>query len=206
MSTSPSDDPGPNDGAGVDKIDQTRQDVVDESEPAREDDTTEGPISSAPAGVTGRAYERRTTVIARTIVRIVFPLIVLTAIALLLQGHNLPGGGFIGGVLTATAFVLVATVFGLEYLRAVFLGSDNDTGDGVKAYRGVFAVGLALAAGSGIVPIAVGFPFLTQGVLFLEGLPVYGELEIASALAFDVGVYLTVVGALLTIVGEVGSE
>ncbi|MFB6154752.1 MAG: MnhB domain-containing protein [Haloferacaceae archaeon] len=153
--------------------------------------------------------QRRTTVIARTVVSVVVPLIVVTAVALLLQGHNRPGGGFIGAVLTVTAFVLVYVIFGLDYLQTSLLGFPEESGDGhraVSAYRWLFALGLALAAGSGFVPILYGLPFLTQGVAFLEGVPLYGELEVASAFAFDLGVYFAVVGGLLTIVGEVGSE
>ena len=153
-------------------------------------------------------YDRRTTVVSRTVVRIVVPVILLTAIALLLQGHNLPGGGFIGGVLTATAFVLVYVIFGMAYLAEILgLPTTSEEGHGpVTAYRWLFSVGLALALVAGIAPILVGFPFLTQAVLFVEGLPLYGELEVASALVFDLGVYFTVVGALLTILGEVGAE
>jgi multicomponent Na+:H+ antiporter subunit B len=152
-------------------------------------------------------YDRRTTVIARSVVRLVVPIILVTAVALLLQGHNLPGGGFIGAVLTATAFVLVYVVFGLSFLREVLVGEADADGAGVvAAYRFVFAFGLALAAGSGLVPVAFDRPFLTQGVLFVDGLPLYGTLEVASALAFDVGVYLAVVGALLAVVAEVGAE
>jgi multicomponent Na+:H+ antiporter subunit B len=157
----------------------------------------------------GPRQRRETTVIARTVVRVVVPIIVLTAIAFLLQGHNRPGGGFIGGVLTVTAFVLVYVIFGLEYLQTTLLDVEVESSDvhrPVSAYRWLFAVGLALAAGSGLVPILLGLPFLTQAVYFAEGIPLYGELEVASAFAFDIGVYLTVVGGLLTIVGEVGSE
>lgn len=149
-------------------------------------------------------YDRRTTVVARTIVRIVVPIIAITAAALLLQGHNLPGGGFIGAVLAVTAAVLVYVVFGTEYLRA--LAGVDDAGSLVEAYRRLFSLGLALALTSGLVPVLAGLPVLTQAVLFVHGLPLYGELEVASALAFDLGVFVTVVGALLTIVGEVGGE
>lgn len=162
-----------------------------------------GPIVGSPLG-------QETTVIARTIVRLVVPLILVTSIALLLQGHNRPGGGFIGGTLTATALALVYVVFGLEFLQTTLFGlSDGETAElhrPIGVYRTMFGGGLAVAVLSGLVPIAVGFPFLTQGVLFLEHLPIYGELEVASALAFDLGVYLTVVGAVATVVAEVGTE
>jgi multicomponent Na+:H+ antiporter subunit B len=141
--------------------------------------------------------DREPTVIARTVTRLVVPMILVTAIALLLQGHNLPGGGFIAGVLTVTAFALVYIIFGLDYVETELL--DRECGH-------VFAIGLAVAAGSGIAAMALGYPFLTQAVAFLEHLPVYGELEVASALVFDLGVYAVVVGALLTILAEVGAE
>lgn len=154
--------------------------------------------------------DRQTTVIARTVTRTVVPLILVTAVALLLQGHNLPGGGFVGGVLTTTAFVLVYVIYGIDYLQRDILDTTVEREDVLSGLTGVysytFALGLALAAGSGIVAMAVGFPFLTQAVLFLEHVPLYGEVELASALVFDLGVYFVVVGALLTIVSVVGAE
>ena len=165
--------------------------------------------SKEPTTLIADPYDRRTTVISRTVTRVVVPIILVTSIALLLQGHNLPGGGFIGAVLTATAFVLVYVVFGMEFLQSRVLdvsADDDEYHDLVSGYRWVFGAGLALAVASGLVPAFLGAPFLTQGVLFLEHLPLYGELEVASALAFDLGVYFTVVGGLLTILGEVGNE
>jgi multicomponent Na+:H+ antiporter subunit B len=155
--------------------------------------------------------DREPTVIARTVTRLVVPLILLTAIALLLQGHNLPGGGFIAGVLTVTAFVLIYVIFGLDYLEEELLDRQppvrTETEMGiVKEFGAVYGVGLAVAVASGVAAIALGYPFLTQSVAFIEPLPVYHELEVASALAFDLGVYAVVVGALLTIVAEVGAE
>jgi multicomponent Na+:H+ antiporter subunit B len=153
-----------------------------------------------------------TTVIARTVVRAVVPLVLVTAVALLLQGHNLPGGGFIAGVLTVTAFALVYVIYGREYLEEELVGAappPSVTGvshAAVEYYRAAFAVGLALAAGAGLGAVVVGYPFLTQAVYFLHDLPVYHEMEVATALAFDVGVYLVVVGGLLTILGVMGGE
>jgi multicomponent Na+:H+ antiporter subunit B len=148
-------------------------------------------------------YDRRTTVIARTVTRLVVPVILMTAVALLFQGHNLPGGGFIGGVLTVAALVLVYVIFGVEYLVDT-VGAIGPRLVGL--YRAVFAFGLAVALVSGLVPLALGGEFLIQAVFFLHHLPLYGELEVATALAFDLGVYLTVVGALLVVVAEVGYE
>ena len=149
-----------------------------------------------------------TTVIARTATRIAVPIALVTSIALLVQGHNLPGGGFIAGVLTAAALALVYVVFGLEELSTM-LGIRGTGPFGhapVAYYRVTFGLGLALAAGSGLVPIVFGEPFLAQTYWIFHDVPVYGEVEVASAIAFDLGVYLTVVGALLEIVAVVGTE
>ncbi|MFB6183093.1 MAG: MnhB domain-containing protein [Haloarculaceae archaeon] len=155
--------------------------------------------------------EREPTVIARTVTRIVVPLILVTAIALLLQGHNRPGGGFIAGVLTATAFALTYVIYGLDFIRQDLLARPTPIRDVADvSFAGstalIFGFGLALAAGSGVAAMTFGYPFLTQAVVFVRELPIYHELEFASALAFDLGVYFVVVGALLAILAVVGHE
>lgn len=153
-----------------------------------------------------------TTVIFRTVTRFVVPIILLVSIALFLQGHNYPGGGFIAGVLTTSAFALIYVAYGLDYLEEDVLG--REVGDPVEHlshgvvtdYRRLLSVGLAIAAGSGLVAVGLGFAFLTQDYVIVEHLPLYGEVELASAVAFDLGVYAVVVGALLTILSMVGSE
>jgi len=152
-----------------------------------------------------------TTVIARTVARVVFPIIVVTAIALLLQGHNLPGGGFIAGTLTAAAVGLVYVIYGLDHLEQELLGRPpsvpfTDEAGITREYGSLVTTGLALAAGGGAVAILFGDAFLTQAVWFFEHVPIYEEFEVASALAFDLGVYAVVVGALLTILAVVGAE
>lgn len=158
-----------------------------------------------------------TTVIARTVTRIVVPIILVTAIALLLRGHNLPGGGFIAGVLTTTAVGLMYVIFGLDYLEEEILHR-RPTVDDIRPpiaadYRAMYALGLTTALVSGLVAVAVGAQFLDQGFIYVKSLPgskaplpLYDKIEVASALAFDVGVYFVVVGALLTILGVVGAE
>lgn len=155
--------------------------------------------------------EHDTTVIARTVARVVFPIIVVTAIALLLQGHNLPGGGFIAGTLTAAAVGLVYVIYGLDYLERELLDRTpsapfTDDAGVEREYGTLVTTGLAIAAGSGIVALLFGEAFLTQAVWFFEHVPLYGHFEVASALAFDLGVYAVVVGGLLTILAVVGGE
>ncbi|MFB6095535.1 MAG: MnhB domain-containing protein [Halodesulfurarchaeum sp.] len=153
-----------------------------------------------------------TTVIFRTVTRLTVPLILLVSVALFLQGHNLPGGGFIAGVLTTSGFALIYIAYGIDFLEERILGREpGDTVDhlrhgAVTYYRRVFALGLGLAAGSGLVAIGLGYPFLSHGYVVLEHLPLYGDLELASAVAFDLGVYGVVVGGLLTIISVVGAE
>ena len=162
--------------------------------------------------------DRQPTVIARTVTRVVVPVILLTALALLFQGHNLPGGGFIAGVLTCTAFALVYVIYGRESLRTLLgIGADEPgvLGDVTGLYARLFAVGLLVAATGGVAATALGYPFLTQAVLYLSDLPVVhaltaipgvGTLELASAFVFDLGVYAVVVGGLLSILSVVGRE
>lgn len=150
-----------------------------------------------------------TTVIARTVTRLVVPIILLTAVALLLQGHNLPGGGFIAGVLTCTAFALVYIIYGRDYLRTQLVRAAPDAGlltGVVRRYYQTFAFGLVLAVSGGLAFMVVGGNFLEQLVVLVHDVPIYHEIELASALWFDLGVYFVVVGSILTILGEVGAE
>jgi multicomponent Na+:H+ antiporter subunit B len=169
--------------------------------------------------MTKSRYGDDTTVIARTVTRIVSPIIFVTAIALLLQGHNLPGGGFIAGVLTAAGVALIYIIFGLDYFQDTLLHRDVEPAFGIERpalaadYRAMFALGLLVAVASGIAAIAWGVltgddrvaSFLGQGDVFWTVEPLF-EFHFASALAFDVGVYLVVVGGLLAIVSVVGAE
>ena len=153
-----------------------------------------------------------TSTIMRTTARVVVPIILVLAISLLLQGHNLPGGGFIGGVLTTVAFALIYVAYGLDYLDVGVLDREVEPGTGpfeqrsVTAFRRTFVSGLAIAVGSGFAALLFDEPFLSQSFTIVEGVPIYHEIELASALVFDVGVYLVVVGVLLTIISVVGSE
>lgn len=153
-----------------------------------------------------------TTVILRTTVRTVLPIILMLSLALFVQGHNQPGGGFIAGVLTSSAFALVYIGYDMEYVEERLL----NVGDArsvdflghpiVREYRLIFGLGLGIAIGSGLVAVALGYPLFTQAVLFVKHVPLYGEVELASALVFDLGIYAVVVGSLLTILSVVGSE
>jgi multicomponent Na+:H+ antiporter subunit B len=125
--------------------------------------------------------------IFRTATTFLLPLLLLFSIFILLRGHYLPGGGFVGGIIASIAFVLHAFAFGLKDTRKL-----------LRVKPMVFMpVGLALAVFSAILPIFQGSPVMTA--LWLnEPFPVVGL--IGSALLFDVGVYLVVLGVALTII------
>lgn len=152
-----------------------------------------------------------TTTIMRTTARVVVPIILVVSISLFLQGHNYPGGGFIGGVLTVAAFTLVYVAYGLDYLEVGVLDRDVDYSAGiyehrtVSAYRRLFIFGLAVTVGSGLGALLFGEQFLSQDYTYVH-LPLFGEVELASALVFDLGIFCVVVGGLLLIFSVVGAE
>jgi len=152
-----------------------------------------------------------TTVITKTTARVVVPIILVVAISLFLQGHNLPGGGFIGGVLTVAAFGLIYVAYGLDYLEMGVLGRKVDPEIGifehrsVGAYRRLFTFGIVVAVGSAAGSLLFGVELLSQTFTYVH-LPLFGELELATAIIFDLGVYCAVVGGLLTIFSVVGAE
>jgi multicomponent Na+:H+ antiporter subunit B len=147
----------------------------------------------------------------KTTARVVVPIVLVVAISLFLQGHSLPGGGFIGGVLTVAAFALVYVAYDLDYLEAGVLDREVDPGTGifehrtVASYRRLFTFGLALTVASGFGALVFGVPFLSQNFVYVH-LPLFGEVELTSALVFDAGIYCIVVGGLLTIFSVVGNE
>ena len=125
--------------------------------------------------------------------RLLLPLSLLVAVYILLRGHNLPGGGFIAGLVTAVALVMQYLANGVAWTRARLPGNLNP----------IIATGVLLATGTGLVSLVLGYPFLTSAHGHFH-LPVVGDLELASAMAFDLGVYLVVVGATLSILVGIG--
>ena len=125
--------------------------------------------------------------IFKTAAGFLLPLLLLFSLFLLLRGHYLPGGGFVGGIIAAIAFVLHAFAFGLRNTRKL-----------LRVHPIVFMpVGLAVAVFSAILPIFQGLPVMT-GLWLNQPFPVIGL--IGSALLFDLGVYLVVLGVALTII------
>ena len=125
------------------------------------------------------------SLIQRTAGRPFEVILLVLSVLLLLRGHNEPGGGFIGGLTAAGAFALHGLTHGAASARRLLRISP----------RSLAAWGLALAVGSGFVGLALGRSYL-EGVWFGT---VVGVGKVGTVLLFDVGVYLVVVGTVLTV-------
>lgn len=119
--------------------------------------------------------------------RLLFPCLIVLSLIVLYRGHNLPGGGFIGGLMAATAYILVGLGGRMEAAKAR-LRVDPVT---------LLAVGLAIAIVSGLPGMLGGGAFLTGVWLPTFSLPLLGKMHLGTPLVFDIGVYLVVIGFTL---------
>ena len=134
------------------------------------------------------------SIVLRTASRLLVGLLLMFSIFLLLRGHNEPGGGFIGGLVAAAAFILNGLAAEEASVRqALFF----DT-------RSFIATGLLIAGASALFPVLLGMPLLTGvwGTFRMFGTVV----EIGTPVIFDVGVYIAVIGVALTIVLAMAEE
>lgn len=132
------------------------------------------------------AHAEADSLILRTATLVVLPLQLLFSIFLLLRGHDEPGGGFIGGLVASGAFALYLYAYGGQALRQLLPVSPKD----------LLAVGLLLGLGATIPSVFLGDAFFTAQWLKLS----LGDnlVKLSTVLVFDIGVYLTVVGTLVT--------
>ena len=127
------------------------------------------------------------TVIFQTITPYLTSLMLLFSIFVLLRGHNEPGGGFIGGLIAASALAIYGIAFGVAPVRRA-----------IKFHpMSLSAFGLFIAALAGVPSLFAGVPFLTGLWVFPT---IFGiELALSTPLVFDIGVYFVVLGALAPI-------
>jgi multicomponent K+:H+ antiporter subunit A len=121
------------------------------------------------------------------------PLALLVSFYIFLRGHNMPGGGFIAGLITSVALIQQYIAHGVDWIKPRLKVN----------YQSLIAWGVLIAAFTGIGSWFFGRPFMTTWFDYFD-IPVIGEIELASALIFDLGVYLTVVGATLLILANLG--
>jgi multicomponent K+:H+ antiporter subunit A len=127
------------------------------------------------------------------VVRLLLPLAAVVAVHLFLRGHNLPGGGFVAGLVLSIALLLQYVALGVRPVESA---------RSLSPQRWI-GWGLAVAVGTGLAAWGFGYPFLTSAHVHPR-LPVIGELPLASASAFDLGVTLTVVGATVLALASIG--
>ena len=134
-----------------------------------------------------------TSVVLRTVASLLVVLISVLSVFLLLRGHNEPGGGFIGGLMVAAAFMIYALGHGVEATRRLMRIEPLS----------LVGAGLLLLVLSTCVSMFAGDPFLTAQWI-KQPLPGIGK--VSTVLAFDVGVYLTVFGTVTRIVLALAEE
>ncbi|MDX5439744.1 MAG: monovalent cation/H+ antiporter subunit A [Alteromonadaceae bacterium] len=132
-------------------------------------------------------------VILQMVAHMALPIALLVSAYIFLRGHNMPGGGFIAGLVTAVALTLQYMAGGLVWAQARMR----------THFRSLIGAGLLIALLTGVASWMFGYPFLTTTFAHLHW-PLIGEFELASALLFDLGVYTTVVGATLLILANLG--
>jgi multicomponent K+:H+ antiporter subunit A len=121
------------------------------------------------------------------------PLALLVSFYIFLRGHNMPGGGFIAGLITSVAIIQQYIAHGVEWVKPR-----------IKVdYQILISLGVLIAALTGVGSWFFDRPFMTTWFDYFD-IPFIGEIELASALIFDLGVYLTVVGATLLILANLG--
>lgn len=119
--------------------------------------------------------------------RLLFPALLVLSLVVLYRGHNLPGGGFIGGLLAATAFILVGLGDSMERAKELLR---------IEPVK-LMALGLMVAVISGLPGLLRGAPFMTSEWLPGFSLPLIGKVHLGTPLVFDVGVYMVVIGFAL---------
>ncbi|MDB1110128.1 monovalent cation/H+ antiporter subunit A [Pseudomonas extremaustralis] len=129
------------------------------------------------------------------LVRLLLPIALVVSFYLFMRGHNQPGGGFVAGLVMSVAFILQYMVAGTQWVEAQM---------SLRPMRWM-GFGLFSATLTGLGALFAGYPFLTTHTWHF-GLPVLGDIHIASALFFDVGVYAMVVGSTLLMLTALGHQ
>jgi multicomponent Na+:H+ antiporter subunit B len=133
------------------------------------------------------------SIILRTTSRIIMAVLLVFSVFLLIRGHNLPGGGFSGGLVASAAFAVHGLAFGVPSARRLLHWDP----------RSILAGGLVIALVSGLLALPEHLPFLT-GLWDKTPLPVLGK--VGTPLLFDAGVYFVVLGVVLLLVFTLAEE
>ncbi|TWT24412.1 Na(+)/H(+) antiporter subunit B [Planomicrobium sp. CPCC 101110] len=138
---------------------------------------------------------RTNDVMLQTATKVVTFIILMFAVHIFFAGHYTPGGGFVGGLLTASAIVLLMLAFDIETVKKIIPFN----------YVMMTAIGLLLALATAGASIFFNVPFFTHAYDYFY-LPLFGKTSLHSAALFDLGVYLVVVGVTMTIIQTIGED
>lgn len=135
------------------------------------------------------------SIILNTVVRWIVFVILTFAFYLFWNGHNAPGGGFIAGLMTAAVVVFLYVSYGSPFLK-ISMRFDS---------KYLLGIGLSISLLCGMGAMLFGYPFLTHtfGEFYI---PLLGEVELATATIFDLGVYMVVTGGCITIITAIGES
>ncbi|NMO04174.1 Na+/H+ antiporter subunit A [Gordonia sp. TBRC 11910] len=138
---------------------------------------------------------RHRSMVLEATTRLIFPTMVVLSVYFFYAGHNAPGGGFAGGLTMGLALVL-------RYLA----GGRYELGETIPVEPGkILGAGLAISAGTAVASLFFGAPALSSAMITFT-LPVLGHIKIVTALFFDLGIYLIVVGLVLDILRSLGAR
>lgn len=129
----------------------------------------------------------------------ILPIALVVSLYIFLRGHNLPGGGFIAGLITAMALIIQYIALGQDHTEQMLKAKSG------RLYEIWIGVGLSIAGLTGLAAWFWGRPFLTSAYIYVNP-PIIGEMHLASAALFDVGVYVTVVGAVMLMISVLGDS
>lgn len=128
-------------------------------------------------------------------IKVLYQSMLVLSLFFLFAGHNLPGGGFVGGLTAGAAVSLRYVSGGAGAVRSTFR---------VPSHM-ILGIGLGVSAVTALVPVLLGGAVLEHGD-YEAGLPIFGDVKFVSALAFDIGVYLVVVGLVLMAFAAFGED
>ncbi|REK72011.1 Na+/H+ antiporter subunit A [Paenibacillus paeoniae] len=134
-------------------------------------------------------------VIFKTIAKLAIVIILGFSLYMFYMGHNHPGGGFIGALMASSALLLLGMSFGMKTVDRIMPIS----------FQKLTAFGILIALLTGVGSFFFDAPFLSHAFGYFH-IPLLGELELATATLFDLGVYLTVIGVAMTIIFTIGRD
>ncbi|MNZ52905.1 Na(+)/H(+) antiporter subunit B [compost metagenome] len=140
-------------------------------------------------------YSRSDDVLLQAVAKVAFVIILIFSLFLFFAGHNNPGGGFIGALMASAGLVLLAITFGMDMVEKVLPIN----------YRKLIAIGISIAFLTGVGSFIFDVPFLSQTFGYFQ-LPLMGKTELTTAMFFDLGVYLAVIGVTMNIILTIGRD